>query len=419
MSDYLSPQIFHIPPRRRFQPLPYRIRGLVAKQPFRLADISQGMPDVAGAEIAVDRVWHVEMRALGLHAVANKGEKLVQGGTLAKGHIVDLIDRFWILGGGGQEVGLDAVVNIAKVAGGFPVAVYLHWIVAQHGGVPFGNDRGVGPVRVLAAAVDIEIAQADARKAVGTGEDVGIEFVHVLGHGVGRQGGADGIFVLGQLRMIAIGRTGGGVDEPGHIRVPGRDQHVHKAVDIALVGPDGILNGARHRAQRGLVQDIVHALTGLAAGCQIPDIALEEGEIVPLGCGDAGMDVVQIVLVAGGKIVQADDPLVQLEQGFQEIGADEASYTGDEPGVFGIVEFVLHAAGGVFRHKGSLFAIKCSEEEFFLREGTLSAAKEDGSGFSRLVSSPDCPFSVMYFPLTMNPFPLCKTRCQSNCPHHI
>ena len=86
-------------------------------------------------------------------------------------------------------------------------------------------------------------------------------------------------------------------------------------------------------------------------GCQIPDIALEEGEVVPLGGGNAGMDIVQVVLVAGGKVVQADDSLVQLEQRLQQIGADKAGDTGDEPRVFGIVEFVLHFAVGVFRHR--------------------------------------------------------------------
>ena len=90
-------QISNIPPRRRIQPLPDRIGGLVAKQPPGLADIGQGMPDVAGAEITVDRVCYVEIRVLGLHALADEGEELVQCGALAKGHVVDLIHRLVIL----------------------------------------------------------------------------------------------------------------------------------------------------------------------------------------------------------------------------------------------------------------------------------------------------------------------------------
>ncbi len=39
--------------------------------------------------------------------------------------------------------------------------------------------------------------------------------------------------------------------------------------------------------------------------------------------------------MAGGEVVEPDDGLVELEQGFQQVGADEAGDAGDEPG-FGV-----------------------------------------------------------------------------------
>jgi hypothetical protein len=40
-----------------------------------------------------------------------------------------------------------------------------------------------------------------------------------------------------------------------------------------------------------------------------------------------------IALVSGGEVVKADDALVQLEQGFKQVAADEASHASDEPGM--------------------------------------------------------------------------------------
>jgi hypothetical protein len=72
------------------------------------------------------------------------------------------------------------------------------------------------------------------------------------------------------------------------------------------------------------MQNIVHILAGPMAGRTIPDVAVDEGKILPLICGNQGADFIQIVLIAGGEIVQADYLVIFFEQGFQEIGADEA-----------------------------------------------------------------------------------------------
>lgn len=44
--------------------------------------------------------------------------------------------------------------------------------------------------------------------------------------------------------------------------------------------------------------------------------------------------------MAGREVIQADDPLIETEQRFEQVGADEAGHAGDEPGfrAFGQVE---------------------------------------------------------------------------------
>lgn len=77
------------------------------------------------------------------------------------------------------------------------------------------------------------------------------------------------------------------------------------------------------------MQDIVYILACIPAGVEIPDVALDKGEVVPLILGDQGAHVIQVVLIAGREIIQANHLLVLLEQGFQEIGADEAGCAGN------------------------------------------------------------------------------------------
>lgn len=79
------------------------------------------------------------------------------------------------------------------------------------------------------------------------------------------------------------------------------------------------------------MQHEVHALNGAVAGVQVANIAFHEGEARPLLGRDRCADFVQVALVAGGKVVQAGDGLVQLQQGLQQVRADEAGASGHEP----------------------------------------------------------------------------------------
>ena len=102
--------------------------------------------------------------------------------------------------------------------------------------------------------------------------------------------------------MIAVGRAGCGIDEAFDAGIFCRDQHVEVTVDIGLIGADRIFDGAWHRAQRSLVQHVVDAFAGAAAGARVADIAFDEKVARVVA------DRIEVGGVAGvGEFVEVDD----------------------------------------------------------------------------------------------------------------
>ena len=64
---------------------------------------------------------------------------------------------------------------------------------------------------------------------------------------------------------------------------------------------------------------------------QVAYVAVDKAEVGPLRWADEGLHFIKVALVTGGKVVEADHTLVELEQGFQQIGADETGHAGDKP----------------------------------------------------------------------------------------
>ena len=81
------------------------------------------------------------------------------------------------------------------------------------------------------------------------------------------------------------------------------------------------------------MEDVVDALAGFLAVGQFANVARNEVKVGPLCRGDESLYFVQVALVSGGKAVEADHALVELEQGFEQVAADETSHAGDKPGM--------------------------------------------------------------------------------------
>ena len=159
---------------------------------------------------------------------------------------------------GGEQVGLHYIVDKAEIAAGFAVAVDIHRFALDHAGDPLRDDGGIGAVRVLARAEDVEVAQAHALQPVGFAKDIGVELVHILGYGIRRQGFADDVFDLGQAGVVAVSAAARGVDKALDFGVSGGNEHVEEARDVGGVGGEGVGHAAGDAAQGGLVQDVVN-----------------------------------------------------------------------------------------------------------------------------------------------------------------
>jgi len=314
--------------------------GLIAQQVLCLADVGLGVTHVTGAEVTV--TWGGLVVDVAVFQGGFQGiEQGVECGSVTQGHVVHLVLGIGFCGGG-QDVDLHHVFNKAEVTAGFAITVDEDFIALDHGGGPFGDDRGVGAIGILTFAEHVEVAQADGVEIVGAGKHVGVEFVDVFGDGIRGQRLADAVFDLGQARVIAVGGAGSGVGEALYPFILGCHQHVQEPVDVGLIGGDGVVDGTRDRAQRRLVEDVVCTGDGFFAVFQVADVAFDKGEVGPLVGADFALYFVQVVLVAGGEVVQADDGLVQLQEGFQQVGADEACYAGDEPGFGAGFELLLY-----------------------------------------------------------------------------
>ena len=155
------------------------------------------MAHVTRAEVAVNRLVAFQMRVIRQQTFTQQGEQLVQTRAFVDCDVIDLVDGFRVRRRGCEQIHLHGVIDVTEVAAGPAIAVDLHPLVFHHGRNPFGNDRGVGAVRVLARTEHVEVAQADGLHAVAAGENVRVQFVRVFGDGVGRERSADDVLDFG------------------------------------------------------------------------------------------------------------------------------------------------------------------------------------------------------------------------------
>ena len=102
------------------------------------------------------------------------------------------------------------------------------------------------------------------------------------------------------------------------------------------MGVEGFGHRARHRAQRRVVQHDVDSLTCLFAGIEIPDVGLDKQKLPhaeglfreSLGVPDGGLCVAP---EARAEVVQSGDLLPGGQKRLDEVGADEARRSRNQP----------------------------------------------------------------------------------------
>ena len=240
------------------------------------------MTDVARAKITIDWFVTFQMGIMRKQPFAEHGEQFIQTGPLVHRDVIDLVDGFGIRGRGGEQVYLHHVLDVTEVPAGFAVAVDLDRVVFHHGRDPFGDHGCIRPVRVLARAKDVEIAQADGFHVVAAGEDARIKFIDVFGHGVGRERLADSVLDFWQPGFVAVDGAARRIDKAFGPGIARGDQHVQKTAHIARVGVERVFQGARHRTQRSLMGNEIHGPARSLTNFEVTDVSFDELESVPL-----------------------------------------------------------------------------------------------------------------------------------------
>src|SRR5882672_6135825 len=136
-----------------------------------------GMPHVTRTEILVSgflfRQGHVHSSQGGL----DKSKKLVESRGFAEGDVKDLVERRWIAGGCGQQIGLDYIFNETEIAAGFTVTVNFNRPLLEQRRDPAWNHGSVRAGRILPRTENIEVAQTNAGQTERARENAGIDLI--------------------------------------------------------------------------------------------------------------------------------------------------------------------------------------------------------------------------------------------------
>ena len=117
-----------------------------------------------------------------------------------------------------------------------------------------------------------------------------------LGHGVRGDRIGQHSFMLGQRGRVAISGRGSRVDHPPHPRLPRRHQQIQRRIHAGYVGRHRIGHRTRHRRQRRLMKNDLHALARPCADRRIGQVAFEKLH---------RLQPDQILALAGAEVVDA------------------------------------------------------------------------------------------------------------------
>jgi hypothetical protein len=80
------------------------------------------------------------------------------------------------------------------------------------------------------------------------------------------------------------------------------------------------------------VKDVIDSVTGAPARLQISEVSLDEVKPRPASSRDQRSDLIQVLSAPGREVVKSHHALMQFEQRFEQVRADESGDTRYEPG---------------------------------------------------------------------------------------
>ncbi len=186
----------------------------------------------------------------------------------------------------------------------------------------------VGPSK---GAVDREEAQTGGWQTVQRRIGMRHQLVSLLGRRVERQGM---IHVLmhreGHLGIGPVNRTGGSVDQMGHVMMPAALQDVGGADHVAVHVGQRVLQAVAHTRLGGQVDNPVKALLGEQRRYRVPldEVQLDEAK-ARQGLKPLDARLLECDVVVAAHVVQPDHFVASLEQGAGRVKANKSGRAGD------------------------------------------------------------------------------------------
>ena len=131
--------------------------------------------------------------------------------------------------------------------------------------------------------------------------------------------------------MIAIRGAGCRINKTPDSCVARGDQHVEESGRVRGVGAQRIRERPRNRAQRSLVQYDIDRIAHAAASIEVDDIGFDERVAFPRSLAHFPPNLIEVPAMAGFEIIDADDVLIEPQECFQQMRADESGAPGDQP----------------------------------------------------------------------------------------
>ncbi|MNL22430.1 hypothetical protein D3C87_1437790 [compost metagenome] len=280
------------------------------------------MPYITGTEIPI---YHFRRgRDINIRqSTLDTSKDLIQCCAVSNGDIVNIVFCFRTRTGS-QNIGLDRILYKAEIATRFPITINENLLVVDHGRSPLGNNCCIGAIWILTLAEHVEVTKTNGFETVGAGKDLSVQLIYIFRDGIRRKRLSDNPLDFRQSRVIAIGRAGGCVSKTLDLRVFRRDQHIQKAINIGAVRGNGIIDGTRDGPKRRLMQNVVHRnISGRikshrpSAVFNISDIPGHQHKSRPLLRAHYRLHLVEITLMPGRKVIEPNNPLIQLQQRLQ------------------------------------------------------------------------------------------------------
>ena len=124
-------------------------------------------------------------------------------------------------------------------------------------------------------------------------------------------------------------------------RIASRHQDIEEAVHVHVAARQWIVYRPGNRSERGLMKDEVNTGASVSACLETSDICLDHPKTRAVRTWpEHGFEVLSM---SGREVVDSYDRLAQVQQRFEEIGADESRNPGDEPDLWLGNELVLEA----------------------------------------------------------------------------